>query len=290
MSSVPRSGRELPAAVALTLLSGGLMTWAGYVVAAGSIATALLITLPGWVAIEIAFRLIRRADARAQWPRPSPASRMREEGGILLAGGVMMLAGYAGAAWSWLVSVPLLVAGGFTIAAAGLTGHHPDHKRRVVRAAERYVANPPTKTALLLGLPMPLVLLETTGHKTGKRRRTPLMNGIVGEELWIVAEHGCRAAYVRNLLADPHVRVKIGRRWIEGRAEVLEKDDPVARAAWIAGRLGRSKSLERLAMRAFGVDPVTVRVDLSDAAPVTELPPALPRRRRVGARPPTAAR
>jgi deazaflavin-dependent oxidoreductase (nitroreductase family) len=131
---------------------------------------------------------------------------VREEGGILLAGAVMVGGGYVEATWSWLPAMPLFVAGGFAIAAAGLSGHHPAHKRRVVRAGERYIANPPTKAALRLGLPMPLVLLETTGRRTGKPRRTPLMNGVIGHELWIVAEHGDRAAYVRNLLAVPHVR------------------------------------------------------------------------------------
>jgi deazaflavin-dependent oxidoreductase (nitroreductase family) len=219
----------------------------------------------------MAFALIRRADRAVGWPRQSPAARLREEGGILLAGAVMVLGGYVDAAWSWLLALPLFVAGGFAIAAAGLSGHHPEHKLRVVRASERYIANTPTKAALRLGLPTPLVLLETTGHKTAKPRRTPIMNGVIGQELWIVAEHGYRAAYVRNLLADPHVRVKTGRRWREGRAEVLDEDDPVARAGWIADQTGRSKTLERLAMRTFGVDPVTVRVSLSNPAPVAAM-------------------
>jgi hypothetical protein len=33
---------------------------------------------------------------------------------------------------------------------------------------------------------------------------------------WIVAEHGRRANYVRNIEANPRVRVRVGRRWHEG--------------------------------------------------------------------------
>jgi deazaflavin-dependent oxidoreductase (nitroreductase family) len=256
------------------MLSGGFMVWAGYVLATGSVATALWITLPSWVAIEVAFSLIRRADRAAGWSQASRSVRVREEGGILVAGLVMMLAGYAGGAWSWLLAGPLVVIGGLTVAAAVLAGHDPGHKRRLVRAVEKYVANPPTKAALRLGLPMPLVLLETTGRQTGKARRTPVMNGVIGDELWIVAEHGRRAAYVRNLIANPRVRVKSGRQWREGRAEVLDEDEPFARVGWIAERLGRSKKAELVVTRVFCVDPVTVRVDLSHAAPVVHESPS----------------
>ena len=265
---MPRSRRELSLAPALAVVSGGFMTWAGVVLATGTFAWALWIALPAWLAIEGAFALIRRADRTAGWPTPSRGARAREEAVGLLAGGLMMLAGYAGAAWSWFLAVPLVGIGGVTIAAAGLTGHHPGTKRGLVRAVEKYGVNPPTKAALWLGVPMPLVLLETTGRRTGKPRRTPVMNGVIGDELWIVAEHGRRAAYVRNLTADPQVRVRTGRRWRDGKAEVLDDDEPLARAGWIAEQLGRSTKMELLATRALNVDPVTIRVDLSPETPV----------------------
>src|SRR5438128_6997672 len=113
-------------------------------------------------------------------------------------------------------------------------------KRRLVRAIERYLVNPPTKAIVRLGFPVPLALLETTGRRTGKTRRTPVMNGLIGDEVWIVAEHGHRAGYVRNLTENPRVRFKRGRRWIVGTAHILDDDDPLARARWIAEQLGRS--------------------------------------------------
>jgi len=268
---VPRSRRDLPVATWLILLSGAFMVWAGYVVVTGGLATALWITLPAWGTIEAAFALIRRADRSAGWPGLSWPARVREEGVVLFAGAVMMAAGYAGGAWSWLLAVPLVVIGGLVVA-GGLAGHDPRHRRRLVRTVERYLVNPPTKAALHLGLPMPLVLLETTGRRTSKPRRTPLMNGVVGDELWIVAEHGQGAGYVRNLVANPAVRVKIGRSWRQGTAEVLAEDETLARTAWIAEQLGRSKKMEALVTRLFCVDPVTIRVELSPSTSATATP------------------
>jgi deazaflavin-dependent oxidoreductase (nitroreductase family) len=76
-------------------------------------------------------------------------------------------------------------------------------------------------------------LLETTGRRTGRRRVTPVTNGLDGDRFWIVSEHGPRSSYVRNLVADPEVRVRIGRRWRRGQARVVD-DDPSVRLEQIA--------------------------------------------------------
>ena len=135
-------------------------------------------------------------------------------------------------------------------------------KHRLVRGVEKYVVNPVVKAVLVLGVPMPLVLLETTGRRSGRPRRTVVANGRVGDTFWVVAEHGRRAGYVRNLVTNPQVRVRIGRRWVDGTAHVLVDDDPYARAEWVADQLWRSPWIERAIARLLGVDPVTIRVDL----------------------------
>lgn len=78
--------------------------------------------------------------------------------------------------------------------------------------------------------PRAFALVETTGRRSGQPRHTPVGNGLVGDTFWLVAAHGAQADYVRNLQADPKVRVKIGRRWRSGTAVVLPDDDPVARS------------------------------------------------------------
>lgn len=73
--------------------------------------------------------------------------------------------------------------------------------------------------------------------------------------VWIVAEHGRRANYVRNIEADPHVRVRVRGRWRPGRARVEPDDDALA-------RLRRHRSLNNLVARLVATDLLTVRVDL----------------------------
>jgi deazaflavin-dependent oxidoreductase (nitroreductase family) len=52
----------------------------------------------------------------------------------------------------------------------------------------------------------------------------PIGNGLRGDTFWIVTEHGYHADYVRNIRADPRVRVKVGRTWFEGTAHILDED------------------------------------------------------------------
>ncbi len=101
-------------------------------------------------------------------------------------------------------------------------------------------------------------LLETTGRVSGLPRRTPVGGRRVGDTFWLVSEFGERAQYIRNIRADPRVRVRIRGRWHSGTARLLPDDDPVA-------RLRRLPRLNSLAVRAMGVGPglLTVRVDLT---------------------------
>lgn len=71
-------------------------------------------------------------------------------------------------------------------------------------------------------------LLETTGRKSGQPRITPVTNGLRDDEFWIVTEHGSRAGYVRNIEANPRVRVKVGHRWRSGTAHFIDEASPEA--------------------------------------------------------------
>ena len=100
-------------------------------------------------------------------------------------------------------------------------------KRRVARFVTNRLVNPVVRPLLERGLfPGTHALLETTGRKSGQPRRTPVGNGLRGDVFWIVTEHGYGSAYVKNIQADPRVRVKVGRRWHEGTAQILADDDP----------------------------------------------------------------
>jgi len=134
-------------------------------------------------------------------------------------------------------------------------------KRRVSTFLSTRLLNPVLKAASDRGVPLPtLVILETVGRKSGKPRRTPVGKAMEGDTLWIVAEHGRRAGYVRNIEAHPRVRVKVGRRWRSGTAHTLPDDDPRERQRRMPNR---SNSLF---VRAMGSELLTVRVDLDPIA------------------------
>ena len=133
----------------------------------------------------------------------------------------------------------------------------PDRKRRLVTAFQVRVFNPPVRALAARGLAPGIALLETTGRKSGEPRRTPISNGLdrTTNTFWIVAEMGRKAAYVRNIEADPHVRLRIGRRWRTGIAGVLADDDPRARQRHMS-------KLNAATVRAMGTELLTIRVDL----------------------------
>ncbi len=129
-------------------------------------------------------------------------------------------------------------------------------KRRLTTALAKYLFNPLVKAGVAAGVLRGWAILETTGRRSGRRRRTPVGNGLQGDTFWIVAEHGRRAAYVRNLEANPRVRVFVHGRWRTGTARVAPEENPRERLK----RVG--SALSRLAVRLAAVDPVVVRVDL----------------------------
>ena len=135
---------------------------------------------------------------------------------------------------------------------------HADHaarRRRRVRLVQRYLLNPWAKLAARLGVPPSNVLVETTGRRSGKRRRNVVGMHVDGSTGWVVAEHGRHAGFVRNLEAHPDVRVCLRRRWRPARAEVVTDDDPIARLESF-GRPGHASAVTR-----FGSDLLTIRFD-----------------------------
>jgi deazaflavin-dependent oxidoreductase (nitroreductase family) len=142
-------------------------------------------------------------------------------------------------------------------------------KHRIVHGLQKYILNPPIKLLFALGMVPPgYALLETIGRKSGKSRHTPVGNGRVGGQFWIVAEHGKKAAYVQNIGADPRVRLKVREglraRWYSGTAHVLADDDPRERQRWLAQQVPGSGS-NAAVVRLMGTELMTVRIDLDES-------------------------
>jgi deazaflavin-dependent oxidoreductase (nitroreductase family) len=121
-------------------------------------------------------------------------------------------------------------------------------KRRIVHTFQRLVLNP-------VGRRMPLTMLETTGRKSGQPRRTAIGGRVIGNQFWMVSEHGEHSHYVRNIKANPAVRLRINGQWRSGTAHLMPEDDAKERLQSLPGI---NSALVRLA----GSDLLTIRVDL----------------------------
>jgi deazaflavin-dependent oxidoreductase (nitroreductase family) len=138
--------------------------------------------------------------------------------------------------------------------------------RRLLHPVQKSVVNPLVRLAFRLGIPDPGdALLETTGRRTGRRRITPVCDGLEGDSFWLLSQRGRRADWVLNIDADPHVRVKvrrgIRRHWLAGTAHILDDDDTQMR--WRI--LNQGSFARRLCLSASGSmasDLVTIRIDL----------------------------
>lgn len=122
---------------------------------------------------------------------------------------------------------------------------------RITNLFQKRVANP-----LMRRLPTQ-TLLETTGRTSGQPRRTPLGGSKVGNEFWFVSEFGENSQYVKNIKADPNVRVRLRGRWHKGTAHLVPEDDPHE-------RLRSLPQFNSFGVRTFGTNLLTIRVDLTD--------------------------
>lgn len=147
-----------------------------------------------------------------------------------------------------------------------LTARSRRIKILLVRTVQRWTVNPLMRLLLAIGTnPLGLAILETRGRSSGKPRQVPVGNGRKGDAFWIIAEHGTRAEYVRNIQQDPRVRVRLRvglrYRWVPGIATVLPDDDPLARQRRII-RWHPLRAFNAINVRVLGADLLTVHVQL----------------------------
>lgn len=119
---------------------------------------------------------------------------------------------------------------------------------RITTVFQKNVANP------LMRLMPFQTLLETTGRKSGEPRRTPMDGSRVGDQFWFVSEFGDKSQYVKNIQADPQVRVRLKGKWHSGTAHLMPEDDPHE-------RLRSLPKFNSFGVRTFGTNLLTIRVD-----------------------------
>jgi deazaflavin-dependent oxidoreductase (nitroreductase family) len=110
-----------------------------------------------------------------------------------------------------------------------------------------------------------ILLLTTTGRKSGQPRVTPLQYEEINGEYCLGAARGLQADWVRNLQANPQVEVRVGAKRLHGKAEVVT--DPVRIADFIEIRLQRHPVMIGLIMqKAHGLSKHPSRAELEQIA------------------------
>jgi deazaflavin-dependent oxidoreductase (nitroreductase family) len=85
----------------------------------------------------------------------------------------------------------------------------------------------------LAALPHERVLyLTTVGRKSGKLRTIEIWFVVYQERIYLIAEHGLKAQWVRNIQANPEVTIQIARHRFRARGRIL--DDARDRQEWQA--------------------------------------------------------
>lgn len=128
--------------------------------------------------------------------------------------------------------------------------------------------NKPPRIAYALGLG-PLIgrlvlLLTTRGRKTGLLRVTPLQYEQIEGKYYVGSAFGTRTDWYKNILADPGVRVRVGRKEFKAFAET--STDPVRIADFLDYRLAHHPHMIGMMLRAEGLPSSPSRQDLESLA------------------------
>lgn len=73
-----------------------------------------------------------------------------------------------------------------------------------------------------------ILLLTTTGRKSGKKRVTPLQYELIGSDYYLGSARGLKADWVRNIQSNSQVEVRVGRKRIQGIAEIVTESSRFA--------------------------------------------------------------
>ena len=109
-----------------------------------------------------------------------------------------------------------------------------------------------------------ILLLTTTGRKSGLARVTALQYEEVDGAIYLGSSRGMHADWVRNILADPRVEVRVKARCFSGLAEVVTH--PVRVADFLKLRLKRHPRMVGMIMKADGLPAKPSRHELENYA------------------------
>jgi deazaflavin-dependent oxidoreductase (nitroreductase family) len=110
-----------------------------------------------------------------------------------------------------------------------------------------------------------ILLLTTSGRRSGLKRVTPLQYEMIGGDCYIGAARGVKADWVRNIQVNPQVEVRVGAKHFQGTAEVVT--DPSRFADFMEVRLERHPRMIGFIMeKAHGLPSHPSREQLEELA------------------------
>jgi len=96
-----------------------------------------------------------------------------------------------------------------------------------------------------------VLLLTTTGRRSGLLRTTPLQYEKINGVFYVASAAGTKADWYRNLVTNPKVRVRVGRRDFTGIAE--SSTDPTRIADFLEYRLAKRPKMVGAILRRGGL-------------------------------------
>jgi deazaflavin-dependent oxidoreductase (nitroreductase family) len=109
-----------------------------------------------------------------------------------------------------------------------------------------------------------VLILTTTGRKSGLPRTTPLQYEEQDGLIYVASARGQRADWFRNVVADPRVEVQVGARRFRGLAEPIT--DPACIADFLELRLRRHPRMVGAMLRGEGLPARPGRAQLEQFA------------------------
>jgi len=96
-----------------------------------------------------------------------------------------------------------------------------------------------------------VLLLTTTGRKSGKAHTVGLQYELIEGRYYVAAADGTRADWLRNILSDPDVRVQAGKLKFRAMAVVVSDNSEIAN--FLAYRLQKRPMLISMILRSAGL-------------------------------------
>lgn len=107
-----------------------------------------------------------------------------------------------------------------------------------------------------------VLVLVTTGRRTGKPHRTPLQYELIDGHYYIGSARGPEADWFCNILAEPNVRFELEGVPYNAHAETIT--DPVQIADFLELRLDRNPRMIGLMLRLEGISRDFTRTELEE--------------------------